>query len=179
MQSSGFLDLKSLMTLSQTCKSNAYDTQSLILLIENEISGEYHIETVEEVIACWREVCGDPLLKQWLERESCSLSSDGASVSSIIGVQHVQAAAGYHVMLAKMLRTIPQAQRLQTVSSPDIVGMNVLHSAARLGSLESLKVILSSLPDHAQRLQLVNMRDHSERTVLHCAADSGNSKSVK
>ncbi len=103
MQSSGFLDLKSLMTLSQTCKSNAYDAHSLILLIENEVSGEYQIVTVEEVIACWREVCGDPLLKQWLECDSCSWSSDGASASSIITAQHMQAAADYHVMVAKML----------------------------------------------------------------------------
>ncbi len=41
LQSSGFLHLKSLISLSQTCKSNALDELSLILYIENDIT-RYH-----------------------------------------------------------------------------------------------------------------------------------------
>ena len=37
VQSSGFLDLKSLVALGRTCKSNALDELSLIPLIENEM----------------------------------------------------------------------------------------------------------------------------------------------
>ena len=38
LQSSGFLDLKSLMALGRTAKSNAFDELSLIRLIEHELT---------------------------------------------------------------------------------------------------------------------------------------------
>ncbi len=86
LQSSGFLDLPSLMALSETCKSNALDALSLIQLIENEIM-RYHgsVQTMEEAIVVWRQVCAygpygrlaSPLLKEWLDRYN---GGDGNSV---------------------------------------------------------------------------------------------------
>ncbi len=65
VQSSGLLDLKSLMALNRTCKTNMIDELSLILLIENEITRNHGVETMEEAIEFWQEVCSEnPLLKQ-------------------------------------------------------------------------------------------------------------------
>ena len=56
MRSSGFLDLKSLMALSQTCKAHALDELSLIIFIENEMTRNHGVQTMEEAIAFWRKV---------------------------------------------------------------------------------------------------------------------------
>ncbi len=45
LQSSGFLDLKSLIALSQTAKAHAFDELSLIMLIENEITRHHNVHT--------------------------------------------------------------------------------------------------------------------------------------
>ncbi len=72
LQSSGFLNLKSLMALGQTCKANAFDELSLILLIENEITRHHGVKTMQEAIAFWRKVNDEkeyPLFRPWLERD--------------------------------------------------------------------------------------------------------------
>ncbi len=43
LQSSVFLDLNSLMSLSRTCKAHAFDELSLIQLIENEITRNHQV----------------------------------------------------------------------------------------------------------------------------------------
>ncbi len=50
-----------------------------------------------------------------------------------------------------MFRTVPQPERFQTVSTPDECGLTLLHSAALLSNIESIKVILapSCITNHA------------------------------
>ncbi len=50
MQSSGFLDLRSLVALSRTCKAHAYDELSLIIFIENELTRNHGVQTMEDAI---------------------------------------------------------------------------------------------------------------------------------
>ena len=70
LQSSGFLDLKSLMALGQTCKANMIDELSLILLIENEITRQHGVKTMEEAIDFWINRCRNNPFKKWLVRDS-------------------------------------------------------------------------------------------------------------
>ena len=55
VQSSGFLDLQSLMALGQTCKAHALDELSLIMFIENELTRNHRVQTMEEAIALLRK----------------------------------------------------------------------------------------------------------------------------
>ncbi len=180
MQSSGFLDLKSLMALGQTCKAHALDEQSLILLIEHEATRYHGVETMDEVIEFWRKIYrGRPLLKRWLERDYSSSSNSNRTNSTAESMQvtrnMVSDALPYEVMFVKMLRTVPtESERLQLVSERDSLGMTLLHRAAWTNRIECIKVILALYPDEAERLQAVKGRDTFRWTVLHYAASSGN-----
>ena len=171
MQSSGFLDLKSLSALSQTCKANAFDELSLIQLIEHEITRHHGVKTVGDAIHFWRRVYRfDPLLKQWRERAE-------PSAAAIVTRQMLADAVPYEVMLAKMLRTVPtQSERFQLVKGQyDTTGRLVrssLHDAAKSGNHESLKIILSLYPNESKRLLAVRKKDRRGNTVLHYAATS-------
>mgnify|MGYP001034896271 CR=1 FL=1 len=71
LQSSGFLDLQSLISLGQTCRANMIDELSLILLIENEMTRNHGQSTMKGAIDFWREVSSgsNSILKPWLERD--------------------------------------------------------------------------------------------------------------
>ena len=174
LQSSGFLDFNSLMALNHTCKANTIDELSLILLIENEITRNHQVWTIEEGMEFWREVCRDSLLIQsWLGRTNAK----PIQVTRYM----LSDASRYEVMFAKMLRAIPtQLERLQLVSKKCArTGETVLHGVATSGNLESLKAILTVFPEQSERLRAVEITDMEARTVLHCAASSGNSESIQ
>ncbi len=174
LQSSGLLDLKSLIALSETCKASAFDELSLNLWIGNEMTRHHKIQTKEEIIEfCTQLWRGRPLLKQWLERD-CT-SGDASGIVTRIMLSN---AVPYEVMLAKMLRAVPQSERLQIVSEQDHYGLTLLHSAAMEGKLESVKTILALYPK-SQHPQVVNTRDTDGRTVLHWDACSGNHETTE
>ncbi len=173
LQSSGFLDLKSLMALRITCKAHAYDELSLIQLTESELSRNRRIHTIEEAIALWRKVYRNSVLKQWLERDSprklITVTRNMLSEAVIMR---------YEVMLPKMLRKIPQSERLSMVQRRDSNQMTLLHSAAESGNLESIKIILDLYPE-LERLQAVKRKDMERKTVLHHAAYARNTLAIK
>ena len=197
MQSSGFLDLKSLMALGLTCKANMYDELSLIVLIENEITRDHGASTMEEAIAFWRTVSSNPWLRQWFNRDWTVAASESIAVTP----RMLSEATCYDVMMAKMLRTdalhraaffgniesirdilsfYPEPQQAQAVMMRDRSGGNVLHYAARAYSLQTnIHYFLDLLSESHQCLQALNMTDRSGRIVLHYAAQSGNAESVK
>ncbi len=74
LQSSGFLDLRSLMRLGQTCKSNALDELSLIQLIEHEITVRHRVSSMEAAMTSLKKIHQDTVLKQWLLRDSSASS---------------------------------------------------------------------------------------------------------
>ncbi len=183
MQSSGFLDLKSLMALNQTCKANMIDELSLVLLIENEITRDHGVKTIEEAIAFWRRVYHRyPLLKEWLERDY-SMCTAARSQSIITVARYLSCmssdAACYEVMLTKMLRTVPtQTERLRLLSEQDTYGMTFLHSVAEWGSPESLKTVLAICPK-SECLRIVSREYAHGWTILHGVTYSGNPESVR
>ncbi len=188
LQSSGFLDLKSLMALSQTCKSNALDELSLIQLIENEMTRKHGVVTMQEAIDFWTKVSSreNPLLKQWLERDGCGRSSSSSSIVNdveSITITHdmLSAALPYEAMFVKMLRAVPtHSERLQLVSRKcEWTEVTLLHSVAEAGHLESLKAILALYAGESERLQAVGMRDSNGCNVLHFATYSGNAESIR
>ncbi len=175
LQSSGFLDLKSLMALNRTCKAHAIDELSFMLLIENEITRNHGVKTVEEAIDFWRLVCHKyPLLKQWLGRDGSNC------VESITVTRYMLSdASPYEVMLVKMLRSLPtQSERLQLVGEQGRFGRTPLHNAAIPGNCNSLKTILFVYPE-SERLKAVSRVDDYGWTVLHCAVSSGNPESIR
>ena len=109
LQSSGFLDLKSLLALSQTAQAHAYDELSLIQWIENEITRFHGAHSVEEAITFLKKVfCKDDWFRQWLERESAAESITKLTRETMSVVMP------YEVMLAKLLQTIPtESERLR------------------------------------------------------------------
>ena len=117
MQSSGFLDLKSLMALSGTCKAHAFDELSIIQLIENEITRYHGAKTVGEAIdflkKLWYKV-DTPSLKQWLDR-------DGSHVEAwtIVTRDLLSMAIYYEVMLRKMLQCVPAHWHLRMAEEQD------------------------------------------------------------
>ncbi len=174
LQSSCLLDLSSLMALGQTCKANTIDEQSIILLIENEITRHHGVKTMQQAIDFWRKVFRDDRLKRWLKR-------DGDTTGLIKVTQEMlSTAVTYEVMLSKMLRTVPtQLGRLQLVSRKcEWTGEIVLHCAAYSGNLQSLETILAVYPE-AERLRAVNVQDDDGWIALHCAAQSGNFESIQ
>ena len=178
VQSSGFLDLRSLMALSQTCKAHALDELSLILLIENEMTRNHKCHTMEEAIAFWRMVCEYDdyqfyyLLKEWLQRDTTA--TDAEPIVATVAMLLDAITLGCDVMLGKMLRTIPQSQHLPMMRELEAEGHFLLHCAANSGNVESLKIILSLYPE-SEWLRVANERDNSRgRSALHCAAESGN-----
>ncbi len=123
LQSSGFLDLKTLIALSRTCKANGYDERSLILLIDNEITRDHEVRTRGEAIAFWRDVQRNPWLRQWLNRNSSTVDE-----SLKYPQRMLSAAVYYDVMLSKMLRMLPDPFAI--VNRPDEFGMTIVHYAA-------------------------------------------------
>ncbi len=186
LQSSGFLDLESLIALSETCKANAFDELSLIQLIENEITRNHGVQTMEEAIAFWRNVnSGSSLLKRWLQRSDVSWSGTAATAATVdestvvvVTRDMLLAAVRYDVALAKMLQQIPRTERSQVVDKIKLNGIPLLHRAAYSGNLESIKVILSLYPE-SQQLQVVDQKDRSGENVLLWATKSGNLECVK
>ncbi len=156
LQSSGLVDLPSLMRLSQTCKASAIDEQSLILLIENEVTRNHKCQTIEEAIAFWVSVCQKhSLLRLWLERDSSAELMTNTSVAQDM----VREAVSYEVMFVKMLRNAPTSNRLEIVNNPR---WDLLHLAACFGNIEGVKYVLSLYPE-SQRLEVMNARDSLER----------------
>ncbi len=104
LQSSGFLDLKSLVALSQTAKAHAMDEQSLILLIENELTRSHEVQTMDEALDFLRQVfTRDSMSTQWLRR-----STTEESIKVTRHMLHMALIRGYDVMCSKMLRKIPE-----------------------------------------------------------------------
>ncbi len=187
LQSSGFLNLKSLTLLSRTCKAHTFDELSLIMLIENEITRNHGLSTVdveheqdqpaavERAIGFLKTLYCQPLLKQWLKR------GDNTSASSPIIPNHdmLSDAICYDVMLTKMLRAIPESQRLHVVSGQDLCGWSLLHCAAYSGNLESIKAIFSLYPE-SEYWGLVSSPDRDcQQTALHIAASTADSGMIK
>ncbi len=135
LQSSGFLDLKSLMALNRTCKANALDELSLIVLIENEITRSHGVQTMEEAIEYWGNVCrSKSLSKRWLERDSGCTTAESIKVTQTM----LSCALPYEVMFAKMLRTVPsKLEQLKLVNEKSKFGRTLLHDATKSGHLES------------------------------------------
>ncbi len=177
MQSSGFLDLKSLMALNRTCKANAFDELSLIMLIENEITRHHGVKTMEEATVFWREICHNyVLLKRWLNRD-CGRSRTAGWIK--VTKFMLTDALPYEVMLSKMLRTTPtQSERLQQVSERDPFERTLLHRAALAGNAESIKTLLA-LCTESEGLKTTSMQDRNGWTALHCAAYSDNPELMK
>ncbi len=173
LQSSGFLDLNSLMALSLTCKAHAYDELSLILLVEHEITQNHRVHTIEEAIALWRKMYRNSVLKRWLERDSPRklITVTRNMLSEAVTMR-------YEVMLLKMLRKVPQSERLSMAQRRDPNQMTLLHSAAESGNLESIKIILDLYPE-LERLQAVKRKDMERKTVLHHAAYARNTLAIK
>ncbi len=142
MQSSGFLDMKSLIALSRTAKAHAFDELSITLLIEREITRNHKCDSIEEAIDFWRKVHRKPHLKQWLLRDKSTTVE-----SSIVTRGMLSRAVNYEVMFAKMLRTVPESDRLQAVSEKGPFGMTLLHQASLLGKLDCIKMILPLYPE--------------------------------
>ena len=173
LQSSGLLDMKSLVALSRTCKANALDELSLILLIENEITRYHGVQTIKEAITFWRGVCRHPVLKQWLERDEIAAESIQVTRNTL------PFALPYEVILTKMLQTIPtESERLQIVSGQGPFGKTLLHLAAESDKPVAIKTIIALCPE-SERLQAVSMHNSYGWTALHCAAESGNHEAVK
>ncbi len=173
MQNSGFLDLTSLMTLTRTAKAHAFDELSITLLIEHEITRNHKCDSIEEAIDFWRKVHRKPHLKQWLSR-------DRSTVESIrVNRNMLSRAVSYEVMFAKMLRTVPESDRLPVVSEKGPYGMTMLHQAALLGKLDCIKMILPLYPESELRLHAVSRRDKGGRTVLHCSVISSDIETIK
>ena len=179
LQNSGFLDLKSLMSLGQTCKANTIDERSLILLIENEITRDHKVQTKEEAITLLRQVCRYPMLRQWLERDDLAAVIGTATMTKLRQDMLSPAASYYGVMFIKMLRMFPQTERFQIMSEQsDRIGRSLLHSAARSGDIHSIRGVLALFPE-SQHMEIVTMRDDKGRTALHWAAFARNPETVK
>ncbi len=160
LQSSGFLDMKSLTALSQTCQSNAYDELSLIQLIENELTRNHQVDTIGEALVFWKDANRKLPLCEWLER---------ADNTSIVPTREMLFdAVEYDVMLDKMLKAIPESQVLQAMTERDELDMTVLHRAAFVGHVESVRLIINRLPV-SERLSVLMMKNGMDQTVLHCA----------
>ncbi len=152
------------------------DELSIILLIENELTRSYNVQTLEEV-AFWKNVytCSNSLLKAWFERDD-----DASGMTTTISRQMLTLAVRYEVMLGKMLRQIPQVeQKLRLVSERDKFGMTLLHRAAESGNVESIKVILALDPNPEYWLRsIVHVKDTLGGNALHCVAQSGNARAI-
>ncbi len=175
LQSSGFLDLKSLMALNLTCKSNAYDELSLILLIENELTRNHGVQTIEEATSLWRKVYRNSLLKRWMNR------NDTTTDEPIRVTRQMLSETVYHcfeVMFHKMLRAVPESERLQMVREPYVTGWTLFHYAADMGNLEATRAIIDLYPE-PERLHATRVQDSNGCTVLHCAAKSGSVECIK
>ncbi len=166
LQSSGFLDFQSLISLGQTAKANLFDERSLILLIENQYTRHHGARTMEQAMMFLRNA-------QWMGLFPYCPSSSPSSSPSILHL-----AVHYEVLLAEALASIPAAIRFQAIQTEDPFGRPILHSAACSSNSESINTILSSLSD-SERWQAVNLRDDTGKTVLHCAASSGNIESIQ
>ena len=174
LQSSGFLDLTSLMALSRTCKANAFDELSLIQWIENEMTHYHSVRTMEEAITFCRNAYRSSFLRQWLERDSTE-----AATALLLSEDSNFEATTYEIMISKMLLTLPESQRLKLVCRQDTCdrrGETVLHRVANCP--QSLQLILSLLPE-SQRLQALSRENHYGHVVLHSAAYSGNVDSIR
>ena len=185
LQSSGFLDLKSLVTLGQTAKSNVLDELSFIIFIESELTRHHNIKTMKEAIAFWRETCRNPVLRPWLTRDHSYRSRHhqqrGESIAVALEVtrEMLSYAVTYEVMLAKMLRIVPETEILQLMKTKDERGKTLLQRAAEYGNHASLHSILTLYPE-SDRFNAVGDKDSFYGdTVLHRACSSKNPESIK
>ena len=172
LQSSGFLDLPSLMALSRTCKAHALDELSLLLWIENEVTRTPKCYTMEEIIYFLRELYrgeSPSWLKRWLKRDD-----DDHAITVTRDMLSEAVVLRYEVMVDKMLRTVPLSQLFPMVRERDHKGEIMLHLAARSGKIECTATILDRLYPERERLRAVSTANQYGETVLHCAAQSSN-----
>ena len=172
VQSSGFLDLRSLMALSQTCKAHALDELSLIQSIEHELTRDHKCRTMEEAIDFWKDTYRQPLLKQWLDRDRHPLVLVVPSQGMLL------AAVPYDVMFVKMLRLIPRSVCFEVLIEKGKESRSVLHRAVNAGKHELVRAIFASLPT-SEHYQAVTIRGSYGMTTLHYAGDSGNMECIK
>ncbi len=174
LQSSGFLDLRSLVALGQTCKANALDELSLILLIKNEVLSTdrylyaHGVGTMEEGINYWRNIYKNTCLRSWLERDH----STGDVIVTLDKI--VEATKHYYdVMLVKMLSITPKPELLQLMRSEERDGKTIFqHVAAKGGNLRNFKLLLAHYPE-SEHLEIVRRPSRDGSTVLHSAVGSG------
>ncbi len=170
LQSSGFLDLKSLMSLSRTAKAHVLDELSLIQLIENEITRNHGVKTMEQAIVFWREL-----------QEEHRQSSQWTGITKttvMLDMLFDAACRNCEVMLVKMLHSVPQSERLRLVKEKDEIDRTLLHYAADSGNVEVVMTILNLYPE-SERLGAVCLKDQNGRNAFHCAAYSGNHNLIK
>ena len=150
--------------------------QSPIQLIENEITRYHGVQTLERAIAFWMGACRHSLLRQWLERD------DDTSIQLTRDLLFSAARSSFGVMLAKMVRTVPESKRLKTVSmrpNPRVAeNETLLHCAAKADNPEAIKLLFSLLPE-SEHLLAVCLLDNQGRTVLHSAANSKNPETAQ
>lgn len=193
LQSSGFLDLKSLIALSRTSKEHAIDESSVILLIENELSRNHGATTFHEAMNYYWRAHAWHRMKNWLERESSSMVPDA---DTLVRAGH------FEVALAKMLRAFPKSQHLKALHMVNEYGYTVLHTAARASNCDSIKLIMALYTDSAhrqalhalsdvqhtvsydkdpgfQRSELLDLRDYGGYAVLHYAHQSWNLDTIR
>ncbi len=162
LQSSGFLDLKSLMALSRTCKSNAFDELSLILLIESEMTMNHGVQRIDEAIAFCKKVYRLRVLRQWLERE-CDRATTMIPTQDMIAT-----AVSYEVMLFKMLHRIPESERLQTVRKLDPPLLPLLYGAVMSDNPKSIEISLALFPE-SERSRIMSIQLHWEECIALCS----------
>ncbi len=154
LQSSGFLDFKSLMVLRRTAKATMFDEISLIQSIENELTTRHQVRTIEEALAFWRTVYGNLDLEDWIQPRGTPMIIPSFDV--------MRGAVKYEVMLTKMLRLDPKC--VQTLNEQCFSGFTILHSATTSPcNTASVKAILNMVPE-SQRLQIVSKQCKS----MHC-----------
>ncbi len=152
LQSSGFLDLKDLMTLKRTAKAHAFDEQSLIQLIENEVTRDHNCHTVEEAIAFCKTTWRQPWFKGWLYRSTSSVATPGQLVCALEN----------DVMFRRMFNSIPEAQIFHILMEKD-----VLHGVADSGRSEYIHLIFSKLSKEEGVNALLMKRTRDGATIVH------------
>ncbi len=169
LQSSGFLDLQSLMALSRTCRASMIDELSLTVFIENEVSRYHGVRTMEEAIAFCRMVYRRPLLRQWFKRGYERIQVSREMLSN---------AKRYEVMIAQMLQAVPMEEQYQLVSK--VSGFDcrtLLHEVVQSGHPLSIKTVLALFPG-SELWKALDLKDNNGWTALYCAMISNRAQYV-
>ncbi len=161
---SGFLDLQTMQAIHLTTKENAYNIESWMTYIRNEISTQHTYTDLTEAKDFVKKLYSKQALKAWLNRTDSLSSEELASLAKKALVE----ALNHDVLLNKLLMAIPEKrlQAIKTAVKAYSRSFDSVETYTRLINLKHIAIILTNITQE-ERMELLTYKVSYGKTLSH------------